>query len=104
MAAQTITVRQGDSDTLEETVTNISSLSGYTAKMYIYKSDATLYATLTGTIADFVITYEIVNETSKAWEVGNYYFESKVFDTSDHVYTPSYGYFIVDTAYNNDPS
>jgi hypothetical protein len=99
----TIYIRCGDSDTLTETISNITSLSGYTAKMYIYNG-TTLYATLTGTIADLVVTYDIVNEVSKLWDAGAYNFETKVYDASDHVYTPSYGCFVVETAYNKDPS
>jgi len=48
-----ITIRKGDSDTLTETITGISSLSGYTAKMYIYNKASTLVMTLTGTINGF---------------------------------------------------
>lgn len=104
MAQQVIVIPQGDADTLTETITGLTSLSGYTAKMYIYSDAGTSLATLTGTIADLTVTYNIVNETSKAWTVGTYNFETKLFDASDHVYTATSGKFIVATPLNKDPS
>jgi len=104
MAKKNLKIRQGDADTLEETITGLDSLSGYSAKMFIYTRAGVLYETLTGTISGLVITYEIVNEDSKAYAVNRYKYETKIWDASDHVYTPSWGDFIVETTLNNDPS
>lgn len=99
-----ITLSQGESDTLTEVIENLTALTGYTAKMYIVKSDGTEVDTITGTIDTLTITYEIVNESSKVYPVGVHDFETKIFDSSDHVYTPSYGKFIVESAKEEDPA
>jgi len=104
MAETILTIKQGDSDTFTEVISNLSSLSGYTAKMYIYDSDDTLLLTLTGTISTLTITYELENEDSKALAVGKHRYESKIFDSSDHVYTTSWGVFHIKTSKNSDPS
>lgn len=100
----TIKIHKGDSATLTETITGIASLSGYTAKLYIKDKDNVAIGTLTGTIDTLTITYLIVNESSKAYTIGEHFFETKVFDSSDHVGTPSEGAFIVDPALTTDPS
>ena len=102
--SQVITIRQGDADTLTETITGLSTLTGYTAKMYVKTSAGVQLTILTGSIAGLVITYQIVNEWSKLWEVGDYDFETKLYDSSDHVYTPSRGKFIVLSTLEEDPS
>lgn len=99
-----IKIYQGDADTLTEIITNLASLSGYTAKMYIKEADGTAIDTITGTIATLTITYEILNEDSKVYPVGRHNFETKVFDSNDHVYTPSKGKFLVLTPLEEDPS
>jgi len=99
----TITIRQGDSDTLTETITGLSSLSGYTAKLYIYSGRKQL-AKISGIISGLTIAYSIVNESSKLWATGDYTYETKIFDSSDHVYTPSSGQFIISETINKDPS
>jgi len=45
-----------------------------------------------------------VNDDSKDYPVGNHSFETKIYDDSDHVYTLSYGRFIVDTPINTEPN
>ena len=104
MNNQTIKINQGDSTIIEETITGASSLTGYVAKLYIKDSTGTLIDTITGDIVDLLITYELLNEDTKVYPVGNHSFETKVFDTSDHVCTPSKGDFIVDPVIENDPS
>jgi len=99
-----IVLRQGDADTLTEVIENLTALTGYTAKLYIVEADGTSVDTITGNISGLNITYEIVNESSKAYPVGVHDFETKIYDSSDHVYTPSYGKFIVEPAKENDPS
>jgi len=99
-----IVLRQGDADTLTEVIENLTALTGYTAKLYIVEADGTSVDTITGNISGLNITYEIVNELSKAYPVGVHDFETKIYDSSDHVYTPSYGKFIVEPAKENDPS
>lgn len=99
-----ITIHQGDADTLTETITGLASLTGYTAKLYIYTQGGTEVDTITGTISSLTVTYQIVNEDSKAYTVGKHRFETKLFDSSDHVYTPTYGTFLVLEPIENDPS
>lgn len=102
--AQLISIYQGDADTITETITGLSSLSGYTAKMYITESDGTEIDTITGTVSGLTVIYQIVNEDSKAYIIGTHKFETKLYDSSDHVYTPSFGKFVVKTPIENDPS
>lgn len=104
MSKQTLYIPKGDADTLTETITGINSLSGYTAKMYIYDVADTLKTTITGSISTLTVTYEITNDTTKAYDVGSYYFETKIFDSSDHVYTQSDGLLIIQPARQSDPS
>ncbi|HUX57860.1 MAG TPA: hypothetical protein VMV77_12855 [Bacteroidales bacterium] len=103
MARQTITIYKGDADTFTETITNLDSLSGYTAKMYIYNGAGTELDAIDGSIDELEITYDLVNESSKAYAVGVYYYETKIWDSSDHVYTPSSGMFIVKATQEEDP-
>jgi len=106
MANETINIKQGDADTITDTVTGLASLSGYTAKIYIYQDNTakTAVGTITGSVSDLVVTYAIVNETSKAFAVGNHLYETKIFDSSDHVYTTNKGQFNVLETVNEDPS
>lgn len=97
-------LKQGDSDTFTDTITGLSSLTGYTGKMYIYDSTGTLKYTLTGTISGLTMVYNIVNEQSKLLTPGSYYFEAKIFDASDHVYTTTEGTLLIQSAKNTDPS
>lgn len=96
--------KQGDSDTLTETITGLTSLIGYQAKMYIADKSGTAIDTLTGSINGLVITYHIVNEKSKSYPLGVHNFETKIWDSSDHVYTPHRGKIIIEPAIENDPS
>ena len=103
--ATKITIVQGDADTITETITGLASLAGYTAKFYIYTVAGVSVATITGSIDTLTITYEFVNEGTKAYTVGEHWYETKIFDGSDHVYTPASGVFAVLTAKTtNDPS
>jgi hypothetical protein len=104
MSEQFLTIKRGDADTFTEVITNLSSLSGYSAKMYIYDDDETEVESITGTINGLTVTYDLNNETSKALAAGTYRFETKLWDASDHVYTPSYGVFVVEESYENDPA
>jgi len=100
-----IKIHIGDADTFTVTVTGLANLSGYDAKMYITKQDGTAIATLADSnITGLVITFQLVNETSKAFTVGRHKWEVKIWDANDHVYTPDDGDFIVDPAINSDPS
>ena len=100
---KTITIKQGDADTITEVITGLSSLVGYTAKLLIYNG-TTLIDTITGTIATLTITYQLLNEDTKAYPLGTYKYETKLFDSSDHVYTPSYGAFEIEETIEEDPS
>lgn len=99
-----IKIFQGDADTLTETITGLSSLAGYSAKLYIWDAMGTEVDTITGTIAGLVITYQIVNEDSKLYPLGKHDYETKIWDASDHVYTPSTGRFYVLEPIENDPT
>jgi len=91
--SQLLSIKQGDSDTLCETITGLSSLD----------CAGTEVDTLDGTIDGLVITYQIFNESSKAYPIGIHEFETKIFDDIDHVYTPTEGKFIVDPVIEEDP-
>ena len=102
--SQLIKIKKGDADTITETITGLSSLTGYSAKLYVYSLAGTLIDTFTGTISGLTVTYQILNEDTKTYTLGTYVFESKIWDSSDHVYTPSWGTFIVEKATVTDPS
>ena len=99
-----IKIKQGDADTLTETITGLASLAGYTAELYISSMAGTILRTIVGSISTLTITYQIVNETTKALDVGRYRFETKIWDASDHVYTPSSGTLIITDSIEEDPS
>jgi len=104
MAEQYLTIKQGDASTFTETISGISSVSGYSAKMYIFDSDGTVQATITGTLGTLTVTYEITNETTKLLTPGTYEFETKLFDSNDHVYSQSNGIFEIRSTKEEDPS
>ena len=101
--AKNLTINKGDSESFTETITGIDSLSGYSAKMYIYNGGTEL-AAISGSISDLVITYNVLNETSKEWPIGLYKYETKIWDSSDHVFTPSKGNIYIGNTLNPDPS
>lgn len=101
---QLISIKQGDADTLTETITGLDSLAGFTAKMYIVDKAGAEVDTITGTIAGLIITYEIVNEASKLYPIGIHSFETKIFNASDWVFTPTSGKFEVKPCIEEDPS
>lgn len=99
-----ICIKQGDADTLTETITGLTSLAGYSAKLYIYDSAGTLIDTITGTVDGLTVVYQLVNEDTKSYPLGRHKFEAKIWDASDHVYTTSADKFIVSEPLVNDPS
>lgn len=99
-----LTIKQGDSDTLTETVTVLTSLSGYSAKLYIYTTGGTLVDSFDGVISGLTITYDILNEDTKSWTTGKHRLFTKIWDSSDHVYTPFDGKIWVQGTDVNDPS
>jgi hypothetical protein len=84
-----LTLVKGDADTFTETIENLSSLSGYSAKLYIYTSGGVLVDTFDGTISGLTVTYDIKNEDTKGWVTGKHTLFTKLWDASDHVYTPT---------------
>ena len=105
MIQQTLTIKQGDSTTLTETITGLTDLVGFTAKMYIKTSAGIEVDTITGDITDLDIVYEIVHSNSKLYPIENHHFETKIFDIADDlVDTPSEGLFIVEKALENNPA
>ena len=97
-------LKQGDADTFTEVIENLATLTGYTAKLYIYDPDGTLSLVITGTIENLTITYELGNDDSQVFVLGRGSFESKIFDADDHVYTSSWGPFMVTPADDINPS
>ena len=98
-----INIKQGDATTVSEVITGLTSLAGYTAKLYIYTRLGVQVDIITGSILSLTVTYNVVNESSKSYPVGMHFFETKIFDASDHVYTPSEGVFNVERTFKNDP-
>lgn len=101
---EVIRINQGDATTITETVTGLASLAGYTAKLYIYTRTGTLVDSFDGTISGLTITYNVLNEDSRVMALGYHRWETKLWDSSDHVYTPSSGTFIVESALVSNPS
>ena len=100
-----IEILQGDSTTLTEAITGLSSLSGFTAKLYIKTTAGVAVDTITGTINTLTVTYNIYNNSSKGYALGTHNFETKIFNsTYDLVYTPSSGIFTVIPSLTPDPS
>jgi hypothetical protein len=99
-----ITLKLGDATTITETITGLTSLTGYTARMYVYSRTGTLIDTFNGTVSGLTVTYDILNEDSRLFTMGAHSFETKLWDSSDHVYTPSVGVVNVETALNSNPS
>jgi hypothetical protein len=95
---------KGDADTWTETVTGLSSLSGYSAKAYVYTTGGTLVDTFTGTVSGMTITYDIKNEDTKTWATGKHNVFTKIWDTSDHVYSPFKDKIVVLNSDVVDPS
>ena len=58
MAKQNISIKQGDSLTIE-TITGVASLEGYSAKLYIKTVSGQEVDVITGAIAALVITYDL---------------------------------------------
>ena len=100
-----INLVQGDSTTLTETVEGLTALSGYSGKLYIYTKAGTLVDTIVGTVSGLTVVYQILNEDSKQYPLGTHDFETKIWDSADHVYTTTHGGTInVERALNIDPS
>jgi len=99
-----INLKQGDATTLTEVITGLSSLSGYSAKLYIYTAAGVVVGTMTGTINSLTITYQFLNENTKTYPLGMHNFETKIWDAADHVYTPTTGTFNIEAVLVNDPS
>ena len=95
---------KGDSVCFSEVITGLDTLSGYEAKLYIYEKDGTAYATVDGSIDTLTITYSMLNEVTKLHVVGVYNFETKIWNSSDYVYTPSKGRLSITSVLNADPS
>jgi len=104
MIRQNLAIKQGDSITIEETVEEMTSLAGYAARMFIKTTAKTDLLEKSGTIAELVITYELLNEETKLLPVGHHLFETKIFDAEDHVFTLSIGSFIVEESLETDPT
>jgi hypothetical protein len=99
----TLSIYQGDADIFTETVTGISSLTGYSAKMYIKTKAGANIDTFAGSINTLTITYTMVNADSIAYPIGVHKYETKIVDASDHVYTLNKGIFEVKAVLIKNP-
>jgi hypothetical protein len=97
-------IKQGDVLKFTDTIQDLASLDGYQGKTYIYKPDGTVLATITGSISGLVVTYEALHAVTVLWATGSYTYETKVWDSSGHNYTPSKGTLIVEPTGTNTPS
>jgi hypothetical protein len=97
-------IRQGDSLKFTDTITGLVSLSGYTCKAYIYDKNNTVLSTVTGSASGLVVTYEKLHTYTKAWPVGKYDVETKIWDSSGHYYTTNKIVLTVDKTIEEDPS
>lgn len=104
IAEQFISIKQGDASIFTEAITGISSTTGYSAKMYVYDADNTAILTITGTVGTLSVVYEITNEDTKALTAGTYNYETKLFDSTDHVYSQGRGIFEIRETHEDDPS
>jgi hypothetical protein len=104
IAEQFISIKQGDASTFTEAITGISSTTGYSAKMYVYDADNTAILTISGTVGTLSVVYEIINENTKSLTAGTYNYETKLFDSSDHVYSQGRGIFEIRETHEEDPS
>ena len=104
IAEQFISIKKGDASTFTEAITGISSTTGYSAKMYVYDADNTAILTVSGTVGTLSVVYEITNEDTKALAVGSYSYETKLFDSSDHVYSQGRGIFEIRETHEEDPT
>jgi hypothetical protein len=97
-------IRQGESLKFTETITGLDSLAGYTAKAYAYDENYSIIATMTGSIAALVITYEASATVTKLLNPRKYDIETKLYDGSGHVYTPSRTVLIIGKPGKTDPT
>jgi hypothetical protein len=104
IAEQFISIKKGDASTFTEAISGISSTTGYSAKMYVYDADNTAILTVSGTVGTLSVVYEITNEDTKALTAGTYSYETKLFDTTDHVYSQGHGIFEIRSTNEEDPS
>ena len=65
-----IIIKQGDATTITETITGLSSLEGYEAKLFLYERDDTDIDIIDGTIDGLEVEYDILNDDSKIYPVG----------------------------------
>lgn len=101
-----IRIYQGDSMTITQNITGLTDLTGYNAKLYIQTTAGVDVGNVSGIVDtdEFMVTYNILNENSKGWDVGSYLYETKIWDSSDHVYTLNNGRMIVLKSLENDPA
>jgi hypothetical protein len=104
MAEQFLTIHRGDSETFTETITGLASLAGFIARMIVYDADKNTVIEIEGGIDGLDVVYNLSNEVCRVIPTGSYEFETKLWDTSDHVHTPSYGIFIIEDTVEEDPS
>ena len=104
MEKQTIRIIKGDSAALQETITGLTSLEGYSAALYIAMKDGEELDVLAGEVDGLVVTYEITAEESKDYPTGVHEFETKLWNEEGNVFTPSKGKFILDPVIENDPN
>jgi len=98
-----LTINQSRTLSFTATVTGLDSLSGYTAKCYFVKSDGTAILTVTGSIADLVITFTVTADQMDDFPTGVHNYEVIIFDGT-HEYSVAEGHLRVKPTIEKDPT
>jgi hypothetical protein len=100
-----IVINQGDNYQFTETITGLTSLSGYTAKMYIFTRGGADVDEVSGTIDGLKIYYVFLHSRTKDYTAGKHEFETKLYDTANSLQkTPSEGQFVINKVHKVDPT
>ena len=98
-----LTINQSRTLSFTATVTGLDSLSGYTAKCYFVESDDTAILTVTGSIADLVITFTVTADQMDDFSTGVHNYEVIIFDGT-YEYTVAEGHLRVRPTIEKDPT
>jgi len=99
----TLTINQSRKLSFTATITGLASLSGYTAKCYFVEADGTAILTVTGSIANLVITFTVTADQMDDFPVGVHNYEVIIFDGTNE-YTPAEGKLKVKSTVEKDPT
>lgn len=104
MSKTTLRISQGDHFIFEEEITGTDSLEGYTARLYIATKQGTLIGSVNGTINGLIATFTGLRNVTRSYRTGTHKFETKYWDSSNHLTTLSSGPFIIDPVIENNPN